>query len=98
MVGTLRIELRVGDYDRWRQAFEQDAGGRQRSGARCYRIFRGVEDPNYVMLDLDFDSTKQAEGFLEIMRTEVWPSPEKAPAKLGTPQTRIIEMVESVEY
>lgn len=50
------------------------------------------------MLDLDFDSTEQAEGFLEIMRTEVWPSPEKAPAKVGTPQTRIVELVESVEY
>lgn len=55
-------------------------------------------NPNYVVLDLDFDSTAQAEGFLEIMRTEVWPSPEKAPAKVGTPQTRIVEMVESVEY
>lgn len=98
MKGTLRIELRVRDYDLWRRAFEQDAGGRQRSGARRYRIFRGVDEPNSVMLDLDFDSTEQAQGFLEFMRTEVWPSPEKAPAKVGTAQTRIIEMVESVEY
>jgi hypothetical protein len=97
-MGTLRIELQVRDYDLWRGAFERDAGGRQRSGVRRYRIFRPVEDPNYVMLDLDFDSAKEAEGFLEILRTQVWPSAEKAPAKVGTPKTRIIQMVESNAY
>ena len=65
---------------------------------RRYRIFRPVDDPNYVLLDLDFDSAKEAEGFLEILRNDVWPSPEKAPAKAGTPKTRIIQMVESNEY
>jgi hypothetical protein len=97
-MGTLRVELQVRDYDMWRRAFERDAGGRQRSGMRRYRIFRPVDDPNYVMVDLDFDSAKQAQGFLEILRTQVWPSPEKSPAKTGTPKTRIVELVESHEY
>jgi hypothetical protein len=97
-MGTLRVELQVRDYDLWRRAFAQDAGGRQRSGVRRYRIFRPVDDPNYVMLDLDFDSAKEAEGFLEILQTQVWPSPEKAPARTGTPKTRIVELVESKEY
>ena len=55
-MGTLRVELQVRDYDLWRGAFARDAGGRQRSGVRRYRIFRPVDDPNYVMVDLDFDS------------------------------------------
>jgi hypothetical protein len=97
-MGTLRLEVQVRDYDLWKKAFERDAGGRQDSGVRRYRIFRPVDDPNCVMLDLDFDSAKEAEGFLEILRTQVWPSPEKAPAKTGTPKTRIVELVESNEY
>jgi hypothetical protein len=97
-MGTLRVELQVRDYDLWRGAFARDAGGRQRSGVRRYRIFRPVDDPNYVMVDLDFDTAKEAQGFLEILRTQVWPSPEKAPAKVATPKTRIVQLVESKEY
>ena len=95
---TLRVELQVRDYDLWREAFERDAGGRQQAGMRRYRIFRPTDDEKSVMLDADFDSTQEAEAFLDIMRTRVWPDPEKAPAKVGTPQTRIVEMVESKEY
>ena len=94
----MRIELQVRDYDVWRGAFERDAGGRQRSGMRRYRIFRPTDDSSCVMLDADFDSAKEAQAFLDIMRRDVWPDPEKAPAKIGTPQTRIVEMVENTEY
>ena len=95
---TLRVELQVRDYDLWRGAFERDAGGRKEAGMRRYRIFRPTDDANSVMLDADFDSVEDAQGFLDIMRTRVWPDPDKAPAKVGTPQTKIIEMVESREY
>jgi hypothetical protein len=50
------------------------------------------------MLDLDFDDATGAIGFLDILRRDVWPSPEKAPAKIGAPKTRIIELVDSHEY
>lgn len=95
---TLRIELQVRDYDLWRGAFERDAGGRQQSGMRRYRIFRPIDDQKCVLLDTDFDSAKEADAFLETMRRDVWPDPKKAPAKVGTPQTRIVEMVDSKEY
>ena len=95
---TLRVELQVSDYDLWKGAFDRDAGGRQRSGMRRYRIFRPTDDQHCVLLDADFDSAKEADTFLEIMRRDVWPDPEKAPAKVGAPQTRIVEVVESKEY
>lgn len=97
-MATLHVELDVRDYDLWREAFGRDAGGRQAAGVRRYRIFRPVDDDKHVMLDLDFDSAEKADGFLTILRTDVWSSREKAPAKLGTPETRILEMVESFEY
>ena len=98
MTVTLRLELQVRDYDLWRNAFEQDAGGRVQAGMRRYRIYRPADDDKCVLIDGDFDNASRAEAFLDIMRTKVWPDPEKAPAKIGVPKTRIIELVESKDY
>ena len=95
---TLRVELEVRDYGLWRSAFDKDAGGRERSGMRRYRIFRPVDNDHQVMLDLDFDTTADAGAFLETLRTKVWPSPEKAPAKVGAATTRILQVVDVHEY
>ena len=84
-MATLRLEIEVRDYDLWRGAFERDAEGRQQAGMRCYRIFRPVDDPHRVMVDADFDRAEEAQAFPDIMRTKVWPDPEKAPAKVGAP-------------
>lgn len=65
---------------------------------RNYRIFRPVDDSRRVMLDSEFDSPHAAEGFLEVMRAQVWPDPAKAPAKIGQPRTTIVELVESHDY
>ena len=100
MVATLRIGLDVQDYDMWRTAFGKDAGGRARHGAAQHRIFRAADDPNAVTLDIDFPTTAAANEFLEVLRTDVWPSPEKSPAKIGTPDARVLELQEisSDEY
>ena len=97
-MATLRVELEVRDYDLWRSAFEKDAGGRERSGARRYRIFRPVDNEHAVMLDVDFDSPEAAGVFLDTLRAEVWPSRDKAPAKVGEPKTHILEMVDARDY
>jgi len=93
----LHIEHPIRDFDTWKKAFESDPAGRERSGVRRYQILRPIEDPNYVIIDLDFESTKAAEAFLVKMR-EVWQSASAAPALAGGPQTRIVEVVESNEY
>lgn len=95
---TLRVRLTVRDYDMWRDAFEKDAVGREAHGATGYRILRLQHDPTRVELDIDFPTQTEAEKFLDVMRREVWPSPEKAPAKLGTPETSILEFMEHHAY
>ncbi|MGH3507741.1 MAG: hypothetical protein ACRDO2_11110 [Nocardioidaceae bacterium] len=97
-MATLRIDLEVRDYDVWRTAFETDAGGRGRHGARHHRIFRAVGDDRRVTLDIDFDTPSQADSFLGVLRNDVWSSSEMAPAKLGTPSAQVIDLVESHEY
>jgi hypothetical protein len=93
---TLRIEHQVADFDAWKQAFESDPVGRERSGVRRYSISRVVDDPNYVMIDLDFDSRSEAEGLLAAMR-DVWGVVEPAGLVVG-PQARIVQTVETKEY
>ena len=58
----LRIEHPVPDYDAWKAAFDSDPIGRERSGVRRYRVLRATDDPNYVMIDLEFDSASEAEA------------------------------------
>ena len=93
----LHIEHPIRDFDTWKKAFESDPAGRERSGVRRYQILRPIDDPNFVIIDLDFESTTAAEAFLAAMR-KVWQSAAAAPALAGSPQTRIVEVVESKEY
>lgn len=94
---TLQMEHAIRDFDTWKAAFERDPAGRQQSGARGYQILRPIDDPNYLIINIDFDSRGEAEAFLAKMN-EVWKSTSAAPALKGRPQTRIVEIAESKEY
>jgi hypothetical protein len=72
----LRIEHQIRDFDSWKAAFDSDPVGRQQSGVRRHRVLRPIDDPNYVMIDLDFDSSSEAEAFLAALRRNVWSSRE----------------------
>jgi hypothetical protein len=90
----LRIEHRVPDFEVWKQAFDGDPADRRGSGVRRYQVLRSVEDPNFVMIDLEFDSVAEAEGLLDKMR-QIWSGPGKA--VMTDPRARIAESVESRE-
>ena len=59
----LQIEHRVRDYDAWKRAFDSDPVGRSQGGVRKHRIVRGVDDPNLVAIELEFDQAEAAESF-----------------------------------
>ncbi len=92
---TLHIEHAVTDLPSWRAAFDRFADMRTRSGVRACRVLHPLDDPNYVLIDLDFDTTAEAEAFLGFLRGNVWSSPNNAPALIGTPRTRILEPIAS---
>jgi hypothetical protein len=91
----LRIEHPVPNFDGWKAAFDSDPVGRERLGVRRYQILRSMDDPNYVMIDLEFDTRGEAEALLAAMR-EVWSRVEGT--VMRNPQARIVETVESKEY
>ena len=94
----LRIEHQIRDFNSWKAAFDRDPIGRQQSGVRGHRVLRPIDDPNYVMLDLEFESASEAEAFRDALQRDVWRSRQAASALVGSPQTRIIEAVENKEY
>jgi hypothetical protein len=88
---TLRIEHPVTDFSTWSAAFARFADARRQAGVRDQRVQRPVDDPAYVLIDLDFDTVAAAERFLGFLRANVWSSAESAPALAGSPSTRILE-------
>lgn len=91
----LRIEHPVPDFDGWKRAFDSDPVGRERMGVRRYQILRSLDDPNYVMIDLEFATKGEAEALLAAMR-EVWRRVEGS--VMSNPQARIVEIVETKAY
>ncbi|HEX2907216.1 MAG TPA: hypothetical protein VHO69_10180 [Phototrophicaceae bacterium] len=91
----LRIEHPVPNYDTWKAAFDSDPVGRERSGVRRCQIMRALDDPNYVMIDLEFDTAAEAEALLVAMRG-VWGRVEGT--VMWNPQARIVEAVETRTY
>jgi hypothetical protein len=74
---TLRIHHGVPSFEAWQRAFESDPVGRKAGGVRAYSVRRAVQDPNLVMIDLEFVNRPDAEAFLEKLR-KLWDGPAKS--------------------
>jgi hypothetical protein len=94
---TLKIEHAIRDYDTWKAAFDRDPAGRERNGVRSYRVSRPVNDPHYIVIDLDFDRPDQAQAFLVGLQ-QVWARADQSPglAREGAapPRTAIVQLIE----
>lgn len=91
---SLLIEHKVPDFRGWKKAFDNDPINRKEMGVRHYRIFQPVDDPNYVMIELQFDHLTDAENTLAALRN-VW---NKVEGKVMTnPSTRILNVMETAD-
>jgi hypothetical protein len=88
----LRIQHAVPNFEGWKRAFENDPMDRKASGVRRYRVHRSVSDPNFVMIDLEFDAQAEAERMLERLR-QLWAGP--GGAVMRNPEAWVFEIVES---
>jgi hypothetical protein len=89
----LRIEHPVPNYDAWKATFDSDPIDRKGSGVRRYRILRATDDPNYVMIDLEFDSASDAEAVRAALDDSTSP-----PDVTHGLRVRILQAVETKEY
>lgn len=93
----VQLEHAIKDFQMWKAAFDRDPIDRQGLGVRRHRVFRPVDDPNYVVVELEFDTMSQAEACQAALQ-ELWSSRTAAPALMGSPRMRIVEAVEDQEY
>ncbi len=89
-MATLHIRHAITDFDTWAAAFNRFADARRDAGVRAFRVRRPVDDPAYVVIDLDFDTREAAESFRDFLMTKVW-VPGVSPALVGTPETMVLE-------
>ncbi|MGH2969497.1 MAG: hypothetical protein ACRDK0_10600 [Solirubrobacteraceae bacterium] len=94
---TLQLEHSIKDFAMWKAAFDRDPIDRRGLGVRRHRIFRPLDDLDYVVVELEFDSTTEAQACGVALR-ELWSSRQAAPALVGAPRVRIVEAVEDHEY
>ena len=93
----LHIEHSVPDYDAWRKSgFDSDPLGRQQMGVLRHRVGRRSDDPNHVMVDLEFDTREGAERMAAALK-QMWVGGE-ARGLIRAPQLTSFALVESVDY
>jgi hypothetical protein len=90
------VDHAVRDYDEWKRMFDSDPVGRRASGVRSHRVLRATEDPNHVLIELEFETTDEAETFRAKLE-ELWAT---AGPRLGleSPTVRVVDVVEREDY
>ena len=78
----LLTRIEVDDYEVWKSAFDSDPVG-ARTNAKGHRILRGVDSANDVFIQVEFESTEEANaarerlvssGLLDRVRVKAGPS------------------------
>lgn len=87
---VLRIQHPVPSFEAWKRAFDSDPLDRKGSGVRRHEVHRSVLDPNFVMIDLEFETAPEAQAFLERLR-ELWRGPGKS--VMLSPEAWVLERV-----
>jgi quinol monooxygenase YgiN len=88
---VVRIEHGVPSFETWKQAFDSDPADRKGAGVLRYQIMRAQDDPNYVMIDLEFENVARAEAFLQTMQ-RIWSGSGKT--VMQNPRARLVDVVE----
>ena len=87
---TLHIEHAITDFGVWVAAFASFDQARRTAGVRDARVHQPVDDPKFVVVDLDFDTREEATAFLHFLETVVWQSPANSPGLVGAPRALVL--------
>ena len=93
----LQFEHAIKDYAMWKAAFDRDPIDRRGLGVRRHRVYRPLDDPNYIVGELEFETTAEADACVDALH-ELWNSRRAAPALVGAPRLRILTAVEDQDY
>ena len=91
---TLRIEHKIANYDGWKKAFDSDPINRKQSGVKRYRVYRPIDDTNFIIIDLDFDNLEKAQA-AQVALMNIFPKIEGT--LIFGVQIKIMNVIESKE-
>ena len=90
---TLHIENTLHDFDSWKTAFDKYDRVRADNGVRSYRIQRHADDPQQIVIDLEFDDRAAAEAYTGIL-AKIWSTPQSQAELVSHSEPRVLEDVE----
>jgi hypothetical protein len=89
----LHIEHEISDLATWLETFSRFAPAREQAGVLHADAFQPADDPNYIVVNLRFETVDAASNFRKFLTDVVWASPENSPALSGIPRTRVLTEV-----
>jgi hypothetical protein len=92
-MAILHIEHEISELTTWLDAFNKFAPAREQAGVRHTAVYQPADDPNYIVVNLKFDSVEAASNFRTFLRDAIWKSPEASPALVGVPTARVLTEV-----
>jgi len=87
---TLHIEHRITDLPTWISAFDRLREVRRQAGVNAETVRHLHGDEQFIVIDLEFDTSEQARTFLQFLETQVWAVPANSPALVGSPDARVL--------
>jgi hypothetical protein len=89
----LHIEHEISDLSTWLETFKRFAPAREQAGVQHAEVFQPSDDPNYIVVNLRFESVDAATNFRKFLTEVVWASPDNSPALVGAPTARVLTEV-----
>ena len=62
---AMLVRHKVVDYDAWRPVFDEDEVTRRANGSQGGRIYRSANDPNEIVILLEWDDLERARLFAD---------------------------------
>jgi heme-degrading monooxygenase HmoA len=59
------VRHKVEDYAKWRLAYDEHGAARQASGCKGTHVFRNAEDPNEIVILLEWDDLENARQLIQ---------------------------------
>jgi heme-degrading monooxygenase HmoA len=84
------IEHRVGDFEIFRDVYLDDAERRERLGCKGGHVFRVADDPNTVIVMLEWETVEGARDFagsLELEQAMEWST-----SNVATPRVTVLDV------
>lgn len=91
-MASVLIKHTVEDYDSWKPVFDDHATTRMEYGSKGYRLLKGSETDDEIVLLFEWDSAENARRFLE--ESDVKDVMERG-GVVGEPEIHFLEEIEA---